>query len=79
MNGKLVEFRINFYMHFVFHRVHFVKCDVSKAEDWMTLWDEAERFLGGNIDLLLNNAGLHPGVGTPLYSKAMLQLMDLIF
>ena len=39
-----------------------MKCDVAKAEDWTALWNEAEKVLGGSIDLLLNNAGLNPSV-----------------
>jgi hypothetical protein len=31
-------------------------------EDWTKLWDEAERNLGGKIELLLNNAGINPTV-----------------
>lgn len=40
----------------------FVKCDVSKKEDWTKLWDEAERILGGKIDIFCNNAGVGPSV-----------------
>jgi NAD(P)-dependent dehydrogenase (short-subunit alcohol dehydrogenase family) len=42
--------------------VCFVLCDVSVKEDWNELWDSAEKFLGGPIDILANNAGIHPGV-----------------
>jgi NAD(P)-dependent dehydrogenase (short-subunit alcohol dehydrogenase family) len=45
-----------------FFSVWFVKCNVAEADDWTNLWDEAERVLGGNIDLLLNNAGINPTV-----------------
>ena len=40
----------------------FFKCDVSKKEDWLSLWDNAEKSLEGSIDILVNNAGVHPGV-----------------
>ena len=40
----------------------FVKCDVSEKESWKILWDNAEKFLVGPIDILINNAGLNPMV-----------------
>ena len=40
----------------------FVKCDVSEKESWKILWDYAEKFLEGPIDILINNAGLNPMV-----------------
>ena len=40
----------------------FVKCDVSLKEEWKELWDTAVKMLDGPIDVLVNNAGLHPGV-----------------
>ena len=40
----------------------FVKCDVSKKEEWSELWNSAVKMLGGPVDILVNNAGLHPGV-----------------
>ena len=42
--------------------VCFVKCDVTDKEDWPQLWDYAEKFLDGPIDILINNAGLFPQV-----------------
>ena len=42
--------------------VCFVKCDVSKKEDWTELWESAEKYLNGPIDILINNAGLFPAV-----------------
>ena len=42
--------------------VCFVKCDVSVKEDWQKLWDTAEKMLEGPIEVLVNNAGVHPGV-----------------
>lgn len=43
--------------------VCFVKCDVSVKEDWQELWDTAEKMLEGPIEILVNNAGVHPGHG----------------
>ena len=42
--------------------VCFVKCNVAIKEDWLILWDSAEKMLGGPIDILINNAGIFPGV-----------------
>ena len=42
--------------------VCFVKCNVSVKEDWQELWDTAEKMLEGPIEVLVNNAGVHPGV-----------------
>ena len=42
--------------------VCFVKCNVSKKEDWPKLWDTAEILLEGPIEILINNAGLNPSV-----------------
>ena len=38
--------------------VCFVKCDITKKEDWSQLWESAEKSLKGPIDILINNAGL---------------------
>ena len=44
------------------NQVCFVKCDVADKEQWKELWDSAEKLLDGPIELLVNNAGVHPGV-----------------
>ena len=46
--------------------VCFVKCDVTVKDDWTNLWSSAEKLLDGNIDILINNAGLFPAVSTIL-------------
>jgi len=38
--------------------VCFVKCDITKKDDWSELWELAEKSLKGPIDILINNAGL---------------------
>ena len=48
--------------------VCFVKCDVSNKEDWPKLWNSAEIFLKGPIEILVNNAGLNPSVSFTLKS-----------
>lgn len=53
-------------------KVHFVKCDVTKDEDWTNLWNEAECVLGGSIGVLCNNAGLNPNHGWRLCLDVML-------
>ena len=40
----------------------FVKCNVAVEQDWIDLWDNAERLLNGPIEILINNAGVHPAV-----------------
>ena len=42
--------------------VCFVKCDVTVEADWLNLWNSAERFLNGPINILINNAGVAPPV-----------------
>ena len=44
------------------NEICFVKCDVSLEQDWIELWDTAEKLLEGSISVLINNAGVHPGV-----------------
>jgi len=41
----------------------FVKCNVAVEQDWIDLWDNAEKLLNGPIEVLINNAGVHPGLG----------------
>ena len=40
----------------------FIKCDIAAKEAWSHLWDYAEEKLRGPVDILINNAGLHPKV-----------------
>jgi NAD(P)-dependent dehydrogenase (short-subunit alcohol dehydrogenase family) len=40
----------------------FVKCNVAVEQDWIDLWDNAEKLLNGPIEILINNAGVHPAV-----------------
>ena len=56
--------------------VCFVKCNVSKKEDWPKLWDTAEILLKGPIEILINNAGLNPSVSVPRICK--LSLLSLL-
>ena len=44
------------------NEICFVKCDVSVEKDWIELWESAEKLLDGPIEILINNAGVHPGV-----------------
>ena len=37
-----------------FSSVHFVKCDVTMKDEWVIMWDEAEKVLGGKIEILCN-------------------------
>ena len=47
----------------ILYSVHFVKCDVTKKDEWVKMWDEAEVVLGGKIEILCNNAGVPRLVG----------------
>ena len=43
-------------------RVNFVNCDVTSTKNWEEAWNEAERILGGKVEILCNNAGVPPRV-----------------
>lgn len=44
-------------------KVCFAKCDVTRKEDWDKLWNVSEQILGGQISILVNNAGVNPLFG----------------
>merc|ERR1719430_1867238 len=50
----------------------FQEIDVTKKEDWETLWKVAEQFFQNQIDVLVNNAGVSPRVGFDLCMKVNL-------
>ena len=39
-------------------QVKFLKLDVREEAEWLEVWEEAERWLKGAVDVLINNAGL---------------------
>ena len=39
-------------------QVKFLKLDVRDEAEWLEVWEEAERWLEGAVDVLINNAGL---------------------
>ena len=39
-------------------QVKFLKLDVREEAQWVEVWEEAERWLEGAVDVLINNAGL---------------------
>ena len=43
-------------------RVNFVNCDVTSKTNWEEAWNEAEKILGGKVEILCNNAGVPPRV-----------------
>ena len=46
------------------HSVCFVKCDVTKEEEFKNLFDKAEEFFKVEcIDILVNNAGINTNLG----------------
>merc|ERR1712212_345366 len=48
--------------------VHFVRCDVTKMEDVVSLYDEAEEHFKDKVDIWCNNAGINHNAG---WKKAM--------
>jgi NAD(P)-dependent dehydrogenase (short-subunit alcohol dehydrogenase family) len=49
------------------------RCDVTQKEDWETLWQHAQDYFGGGqITLLVNNAGINPSPGWKLCLDIML-------
>merc|ERR1711892_1095333 len=40
-------------------KVCFVQLDVRDQEMWKDAWDEAEKFFGGQVQVLMNNAGVY--------------------
>ena len=42
------------------------RCNVSKSCNWDATWSYAERIFGGNIQILVNNAGVSPAMGWEL-------------
>jgi len=51
----------------------FQEIDVTKKEDWETLWSIAEEFFQNQIDVLVNNAGVSPVLGFDLCMKINLE------
>eukprot|EP00092_Neocalanus_flemingeri_P007517 GFUD01008114.1.p1 GENE.GFUD01008114.1~~GFUD01008114.1.p1 ORF type:complete len:297 (-),score=69.31 GFUD01008114.1:121-1011(-) len=51
----------------------FQEIDVTKKEDWETLWTISEEFLQNQIDVLVNNAGVSPLIGFDLCMKINLE------
>merc|ERR1711990_201488 len=43
--------------------VHFVRCDVTKMEDVVSLYDEAEEHFKDKVDIWCNNAGINHNAG----------------
>ena len=41
-------------------KVNFVPCDVTKQEQFTNLFDETEKYFEGQVELLVNNAGVSP-------------------
>merc|ERR1712183_348470 len=43
--------------------LHFVRCDVTKEDDLIGLYDGAEKHFGGAVDIFCNNAGINHTAG----------------
>ena len=39
------------------------RCDVTKQDDWEKMWNHTEQTFGGIVQVLVNNAGVNPGLG----------------
>jgi len=57
---------LNFQEKFGASSCCFQYLDVTKKEDWETLWTAAEKFFEGKISVLVNNAGVSPVLGFDL-------------
>jgi len=66
---KGMETCMNFQQKFGASSCCFQYLDVTKKEDWETLWTAAEKFFAGKISVLVNNAGVSPVVGFELCMK----------
>ena len=53
-------------------KVTFHKCDVTKKEDWQSLWIHTESYFGSQVTLLVNNAGIGPEFNWKLCLDIML-------
>jgi len=51
----------------------FQEIDVTRKEDWDTLWTISEKFFDNNISVLVNNAGISPLPGFDLCMKVNLE------
>lgn len=51
----------------------FQETDVTRKEDWETLWSIAEKFFENKINVLVNNAGVSPLVGFDVCMKINLE------
>ena len=59
--------------------VCFVKCDVTVKDDWTNLWNSAEKFLGGNIDILMHrNILVHTPANSLLATGFSIKNVDTI-
>jgi len=43
--------------------LHFIRCDVTKEDDLIALYDGAEKHFGGPVDIFCNNAGINHTAG----------------
>ena len=48
------------------------RCDVTKDSDWQAIWSHTEDTFGGNVQILINNAGVNPARGWKLCMDIMI-------
>ena len=48
------------------------RCDVAKDSDWQAIWSYTEDIFGGNVEILVNNAGVNPVHGWKICMDIMI-------
>ena len=76
-----VEFSVQVHSEFTF--ACFIKLirtfkDISKEEDWSDIWTKAETFFGGQVEALVNNAGIYGGQGSLDHKVLEVNLIGLV-
>ena len=76
-----VEFSVQVHSEFTF--ACFIKLirtfkDISKEEDWSHIWTKAETFFGGQVEALVNNAGIYGGQGSLDHKVVEVNLIGLV-
>ena len=52
--------------------------DISKEDDWADVWSKAETFFEGQVEILVNNAGIFGGVGSLDHKILEVNLIGLV-
>ena len=76
-----VEFSVQVHSEFTFACfIKFIRTfkDISKEEDWSHIWTKAETFFGGQVEALVNNAGIYRGQGSLDHKVLEVNLIGLV-